>query len=543
MLSAVILLSSCGKTDTTATETESATQAPVTTSETTEETEHSETTPVTTETDPSLITAIEVPDGIDFPRSANMTDAHDELAEEFRKLPGVVNVQKSTKYDDSQYVLIYEMPVDHNDSSKGTFPQRVYVKYKGKDAPNMFTIGGYNLYYGMYDGDFYDEAEPLFAKKYGCNLIEPEYRFDGSSRPDGFSNDKTDYWEYLNCEQASEDFHEIIESLKTLLSGKWCIEGMSKGGEFTAYQLGRHPEDADLFIAECAMLKIGENSPGLPDYVYTTAGDDRYGKENAKEYRDLLLEFQVEMLKHEDEFCEEYWKNATEMYGLKFASSFTKEILYECTVFDLAHIFQYDSEDMPDGDLFEEMKEALEVKDADTDWQKLQFKERSFEVMENLYGPWHYAYDERDVSGSSDDMNLYAFMFQCYREDGYYAYDFSYLRDALKKSGSDVSLYITEEMEPEVFGYRIADVHKELFAYDPDVLNTRVGAVENTEKPLIIVNGLSDIYQVTEIKESGNPNVHIFNLPSSFHDEVTIEYLSYEQFKEYDEIVCSALDI
>lgn len=543
MLSAAILLSSCGKTDTTATETESATQAPVTTSETTEESEPSETTPVTTETDPSLITAVEVSDGIDSPKSVTMTDAHDDLAEEFRNLPGVVNVQKSSEYDESQYILLFEMPVDHNDPSKGTFQQRVYVKYKGKDAPNMFTIGGYNLYYGMYDGDFYDEAEPLFSEKYGCNLIEPEYRFDGSSRPDGFSNDKTDYWEYLSCEQASEDFHEIIESLKTMLSGKWCIEGMSKGGEFTAYQLGHHPEDADLFIAECAMLKIGQNSPGLCDYIYTTAGDDRYGKEVAKEYRDLLLEFQVEMLKHEDEFCEEYWKNATDMYGLKFASSFTKEILYECTVFDLAHIFQYDSEDMPDGDLFEEMKEALEVKDADTDWQKLQFKERSFEVMENLYGPWHYAYDERDVSGSSDDMNLYAFMFQCYREDGYYAYDFSYLRDALKKDGSDVSLYITEEMEPEVFGYRIADVHKELFAYNPDVLNTRVGAVEKTEKPLIIVNGLSDIYQVTEIKESDNPNVHIFNLPASFHDEVTPEYLSHEQFKEYDEVVRSALGI
>ena len=490
-----------------------------------------------------MITVTEAHEGIDYPISGNLKDAHDELAEEFRKLPGVVNVQKSSHYDDSQYVLFFEMPVDHNDPSKGTFLQRVYVKYRGKDAPNMFTIGGYNLYYGMYDGDFYDEAEPLFSEKYGCNLIEPEYRFDGNSRPEGFSNEKADYWEYLTCEQASEDFHEIIESLKTVFSGKWCIEGMSKGGEFTAYQLGHHPEDADLFIAECAMLKIGKNSPGLPDYVYTTAGDDRYGKEVAKEYRDLLLEFQVEMLKHEDEFCEEYWKNATEMYGLKFASSFTKEILYECTVFDLAHIFQYDSEDMPDGDLFEEMKEALEVKDADTDWQKLQFKERSFEVMENLYGPWHYAYDERDVSGSSDDMNLYAFMFQCYREDGYYAYDFSYLRDALKKDGSDVSLYITEEMEPEVFGYRIADVHKELFAYNPDVLNTRVGAVEKTEKPLIIVNGLSDIYQVTEIKESDNPNVHIFNLPSSFHDEVTIEYLSYEQFKEYDEIVRSALGI
>ena len=224
MLSAVIFLSSCGRNDTTASETGSETSSP-TTSETTAETEPSETATGTTErSDPSLITVTEAPDEIDFPISGNLKDAHDELAEEFRKLPDVVNVQKSSHYDDSQYVLFFEMPVDHNDPSKGTFQQRVYVKYKGKDAPNMFTIGGYNLYYGMYDGDFYDEAEPLFSEKYGCNLIEPEYRFDGNSRPDGFSNEKADYWEYLTCEQASEDFHEIIESLRRCFPGN----GVSK---------------------------------------------------------------------------------------------------------------------------------------------------------------------------------------------------------------------------------------------------------------------------------------------------------------------------
>ncbi|MEE3350892.1 MAG: S28 family serine protease [Saccharofermentanaceae bacterium] len=543
MLSAVIFLSSCGRNDTATSETKSDTSSP-TTSETTVETSPSETSSVTTEgSDPSLITVTEAPDGTGFPVSGDMKDAHDELAEEFRKLPGVVNVQKRSHYDDSQYVLFFEMPVDHKDPAKGTFLQRVYVKYRGKDAPNMCTIGGYNLYYGMYDGDFYNEAEPLFSEKYGCNLIEPEYRFDGNSRPDGFSSDKADYWEYLTCEQASQDFHEIIESLKTFFSGKWCIEGMSKGGEFTAYQLGRHPEDADLFIAECAMLKIGQNSPGLCDYIYTTAGDDRYGKEKAKRYRELLFEFQLEMFKHEDEFLDQYWKNATEMYGLQFSSSFTKEILYECTVFDLVHIFQYDSEDMPDGDYYEMIEQALALKDSTTDWEKRQFRDKSFEVMENLYGPWHYAYLEKDVVPSGDELNLYSYMFQSYREDGYYAYDFSYFRDALKKEGSDVSLYITEEMEPEVFGYRITDEHKELFSYNPDVLNTRIGAVEKTEKPLIIVNGLSDIFQVSEMKESDNPNVHIFNLPASFHDEVTLDYLSDEQFKEYDEVVRSALNI
>lgn len=45
------------------------------------------------------------------------------------------------------------------------------------------------------------------------------------------------------------------------------------------------------------------------------------------------------------------------------------------------------------------------------------------------------------------------------------------------------------------------------------------------------------------MKESDNPNVHIFNLPASFHDEVTLDYLSDEQFKEYDEVVRSALNI
>ena len=112
---------------------------------------------------------------------------------------------------------------------------------------------------------------------------------------------EADYWEYLTCAQASEDFHTMIGSLKNIFSGKWCFEGASKGGEFTTYYLSSHPEDIDLFIAECAMLKLGANSPGSLDYVYTTAGDDRYGKEQAKEYRDLLLRFQVEMIKHRDD--------------------------------------------------------------------------------------------------------------------------------------------------------------------------------------------------------------------------------------------------
>lgn len=472
--------------------------------------------------------------------AAPTVPADGDLAAELSGLPGVTKVCRRTTFSENQYLLYYEMPIDHSDPSKGTFTQRLYLYYKGKDAPNMFEAGGYNLYYGMYNGAFYDEAEPLFSQKYNCNFIEAEYRFDGLSVPEGFKNTEADYWEYLTCAQASEDFHTMIGSLKNIFSGKWCFEGASKGGEFTTYYLSSHPEDIDLFIAECAMLKLGANSPGSLDYVYTTAGDDRYGKEQAKEYRDLLLRFQVEMIKHRDDLQDEYWEQATVYYDQLFDPSMTKEILFDCTVLDTRYVFQYDSTTHPEGNIFDRMQEVLNYTDPS---QKQRFVSLACDLLADMYGPWQYSYG---VSGSAiiepENMNQYAYFFQCYHEDGYYDYDFSYLRKALEKDGSGASLYITEEMEPDVYGYRILECHRSL-SYSPDVVNARIAAVENTKKPLILVNGLSDIYQVAEMKECDNPNVHIFNLPKSFHDEVSLDFLSEEQFKEYDEVVRSALDI
>ncbi len=475
--------------------------------------------------------------------SASFISADDDLALEFKKLPGVTKVERRSAFNQNQYILSFDMPIDHNDPGKGTFTQRMYVYYKDKDAPNMFNVGGYDLYYGSYDGDFYDEMEPLFAKTYNCNFFEAEYRFDGLSKPQGFQNEKTDYWEYLTCAQASEDFHTMIESMKTLFSGKWCFEGMSKGGEFTAYHLSRYPDDADLFLAECAMLNLGQNTPGLCEYVYSTAGDDRYGKEKAQEYRDLLLEFQVEMIKHRDDLEDKYYDLATNYYSVVFAPAFTKEILFDCTVLDARYVYQYDSTDAPEGDYFKRMKEVLDLKDANGASEKAMFVDKACDLLTDLYGPWQYAYSEHDTISDPESGNLYGFLFQCFFEDGYYNYDFSYLRQALEKDGSGASLYITEEMEPDVYGYRIPEHHKNLFSYSPDVRNARLRAVENTTTPLILVNGLSDIYQAAEIKESKNPNTHIFNIPSSFHDECTLDYLSEEQFKEYDAIVREALGI
>ena len=97
--------------------------------------------------------------------AAPTVPADGDLAAELSGLPGVTKVCRRTTFSQDQYLLYYEMPIDHSDPSKGTFTQRLYLYYKGKDAPNMFEAGGYNLYYGMYNGAFYDEAEPLFSQK------------------------------------------------------------------------------------------------------------------------------------------------------------------------------------------------------------------------------------------------------------------------------------------------------------------------------------------------------------------------------------------
>ena len=431
-------------------------------------------------------------------------------------------------------MVYYEMPLDHNDPSKGTFLQRMYIYYKGEDRPNLFYCSGYSLFNGI--GFFFEEEpgeydEETFSRYYDCNFIEPEYRFDGKSLPEGFSYKNPDYWEYLTCSQAADDFHLMITGLKEILSGKWCFEGMSKGGEFTAYHLSRHPEDCDLFIAEAAMLRCNKGYPGMYEYTWSTAGDARYGKEKAQEYRDLILRFQVEAIKNRKDLQKMYYKEARES-GLVIAEDLTPDILFDCAVLDMAYLWQYESEE-----IFHDIKEVLDNKDKYPEQYFLQEFEK---VMVSCYGPWQY---ELEGSEYEDESRYYNFVFQCYREDGYYAYDASYLREALEKDGSGAELVITEDMEETLYELRVYKEHRERFSFDPSVSEARCAVVETTTTPLILINGLTDEHSVAEITESNNPNVHIYNLPENFHDETEFTYLDDEDFKEFDSIVREALEI
>lgn len=533
LLVGTMLFSSCRQTGETTKKKKKAKKT-TTTSESVETTEApSETTSPETEESSETSASSSSANSSDVIGQGNLR-AEDEFADKVRSLPCVVSVERLPEYEENQYMVYYEMPLDHNDPEKGTFYQRMYIYYLGEERPNHFYCSGYSIFNGV--GHLFEEVPgeydvEEFSRYYECNFIEPEYRFDGESLPEGFAYDNPDYWEYLTCSQAADDFHLMITGLKTILSGKWCFEGMSKGGEFTAYHLSRYPDDCDLFIAEAAMLRCNRGFPGMYEYTWSTAGDVRYGKEKAKEYRDLVLAFQVEAIKNREELVEMYYKEVTTM-GLTLSEEMTPDILFDCAVLDLAFLWQYDPEDT-----FKDMADILSMKDQYPEQYYLQEFES---ILVTCYGPWQY---ELDGSEYEDKSRYYNFVFQCYREDGYYAYDASYLREALEKDGSGAKLSITEDMEEHLYELRVYKEHRERFSFDPSVSEARSAVVETTTTPLILINGLTDEHHVAEITETNNPNVHIFNLPENFHDETQFVDLSIEDFNEFDSIVRETLSI
>ena len=533
LLASACMLTSCSKGKERSKETSTSSQAESTSDSSTEQT--SETT-----TQPDSPTDSIIVDPNDPYYDRTLVPIDDEIAAELKKLPGVVDVARYELHsNDDEYVIFFEMPIDHNDPSQGTFIQRANLKYRGKDRPTVFCCTGYDLSFLFYDEDpYFDMSETIFSEMYECNFLEVEYRFYGTSTPQGFSYDNPEYWQYLTNENASEDFHTIIESVKNFLPEKWVFEGCSKGGCLTVYQAGSHPEDADLFLAEAAMVKCSQNYPGLYEYCYTTAGNERFGEDTAQEYRDMILKFQVECIRYQDEIVP-LLEDFIQLQGSVIDSDLTSDILFECMVLDQIYFWQYcDEYELDDLEYIIQY-----IDNADTEPEIKDLPYRLLDTLIAGYGPWQYQIEDSLNYRLNEPDMLYLYNFQNYREDGNYLYDFSYLRDALEKDGNGLTLTITEKMEPEIHSLRVYKGQREALSYSPDTLNMRMSAIENTEKPLILINGLTDVHAVAEVTESDNPNVYIFNIPDATHIECEPNNLSDTQFEEFEKIVKAALGI
>lgn len=213
---------------------------------------------------------------------SSSTEAQIFMQRKLRNLPGVVSVEKLQRgaHFRSKYLVMFEQPVDHDDTSAGTFSQRVFVFHKSFTRPVVFTAEGYSAEYAE-QRRYTDEISSIFR----TNQIVVEHRYFGRSVPDSLD------WDRLTVENAATDHHKVIQSFKTLYPGRWLSTGISKGGTTAMIHKVLYPDDAVITVPYVAPLNFGLADGRHEVFVYTNA---------LPEYRNAINAFQTQVLLRRD---------------------------------------------------------------------------------------------------------------------------------------------------------------------------------------------------------------------------------------------------
>lgn len=426
------------------------------------------------------------------------------LEDKLNKLERIKSIEKlDVLRDDKEgrtsmkekYIVFFDLPLDWNDPSKGTFPLRTIFSYIDDNATNTFLCDGYFIY--DMDVSRFDFRRDL-SWFYNTNEVQIEHRFYGESVPEGLSIDSLDYWEYLTDENASEDFHFIITQFKRILTGKSMFTGSSKGGQLTHMQSYFHPEDADAFVSFVAPGGSEQDAPDFFDYIYTEIGDTAYGKDKAKKYRDMVLDFQVEAIKNRDELAQRYYDRGVKD-GCVFTDFTTPDILYDMAVLEFATItWQYYQD-------FDDIKKVLNNKGSKS-------SEHLDKILDILY-------ENNPASIWAHNSEYFAYYVQAATQNGEHEYDFSFLREALAKDGSGAKLAVTQDMEKGLlFRMVFTPEQYETFRFDPTIYNNMVKWSHETDSLVLMVYGQADVWYSVRLPDvSDNENIHIFKLPHTSH--------------------------
>jgi hypothetical protein len=323
------------------------------------------------------------------------------LQSSLESLPGIISVEKIQP--DSEYIeafkIFIEQPVDHNNPDGEKFRQKFYLSHKDETLPMVIELDGYNI--------DYNRANEL-ATILKCNKIVVEHRYFGESVPDSLN------WKYLTLEQAANDHHRIIETMKAIYKSQWVTTGISKGGQTTYIHKYYFPDDADASVCYVAPLNLAAEDPRIYHFLDNVGTD---------ECRTKMIYFQREVLKRTDELLPMFLEDA-ERSGYTFSIGNPK-FIFEFVVLEYGFAFwqwQYTNcNQIPDTtasneDLFEHLK-----------------KGSSFSY-----------FSDQDIAA-----NL-PFIYQAYSQMGYYGYDISNLKDLLIEVKEPTSrVFLPKDMNPD----------------------------------------------------------------------------------------------
>ncbi len=209
--------------------------------------------------------------------SVASTDTDTDIVSKLNALPGVsvkkITLDHQNIHFTEAFELMIEQPVDHNDASKGSFNQKVYLSHSTETAPMVMYLSGY----GASNNRYVTEPTVMFK----ANQIHVEHRYFNGSIPENPN------WDYLTIEQSAADHHHIVELLKTIYAGPWLNTGISKGGQTTMYHRKFYPEDVEASVVYVAPLNLALEDERIYTFLDTVGGQECQKK---------MLTYQLELL-------------------------------------------------------------------------------------------------------------------------------------------------------------------------------------------------------------------------------------------------------
>jgi len=403
-----------------------------------------------------------------------------ELKTTLESLSGIISVEKIQP--DSEYVeafkIFIEQPVDHKNPDGEKFKQKFYLSHIDESLPIVIELDGYNI-------DFNRSNELASILK--CNIIVVEHRYFGESVPDSLN------WEYLTIEQAANDHHRIIETMKNIYNGKWITTGISKGGQTTYIHKYFFPDDADASVCYVAPLNLAAEDPRIYHFL------DNVG---TKECRIKMIQFQREVLKRADELLPMFLED-TEESGYTYSIG-NYRFIFEYVVLEYGFAFwqwQYTTcEQIPDTtasneDLLEHLK-----------------KGSAFEYFSD-----------------QENKNNLPFVYQAYSEMGYYGYDISDFKDLLIEVKEPTSkIFLPKDLNPEFDCCTMQKINTWIQKYGNNMIFI-YGEVDAWSATAFELTGETN--SIKMVKEDGNHRTRIRSFDDSKQQiiiDTLQEWLDYE---------------
>lgn len=178
---------------------------------------------------------------------------------------------------ESTYELRIKQPLDHSDTSKGFFHQRLFLSHKGLENITVIATEGYKAFKKR----IYEPTKLLNA-----NQLVVEHRYYGQSIPDS-----VDY-RYLNMQLTTADLHRIRQVFSEIYAGQWVSTGGSKGGVTTIFYRYFYPNDVVASIPYVAPIKRSYEEKRIYHFLDTVG---------AKECRARIEAFQRRLLNRRSE--------------------------------------------------------------------------------------------------------------------------------------------------------------------------------------------------------------------------------------------------